>query len=109
MNLRRKWRSVLFLLPMISVPIFGQALFQVSGFVEDQSGAAMPGTSVSLRNSAEIRQVQADEQGAFSFDRVANGVYDLQVEHDGFKPETVRVTVNNRSPRRIELKLKIAN
>src|SRR5437016_1530249 len=72
----------------------GQGL-AITGTVRDQKGADMQST----RSSAN---------GAFSFERIAAGTYDLQVRQDGFKVAASRVTVTNRSPRPIDVKLEIA-
>ncbi len=81
----------------------------ISGIVQDQSGAAMPNAQVTLRKGAEARTMQTSPEGAFSFEKVSAGTYDVQVEHEGFKAAGTRVTVANRSPRPIEFKLQIAN
>ena len=68
----------------------------------------MPDATVTLRKGAETRNARTDNSGSFSFDRVSAGTYELQVEREGFKAATVRVTVGNRSPKALEIKL-VAN
>src|SRR2546426_11470364 len=105
-------RSCIVILCLVGLIVPVQSLAQsasISGIVQDQSGAAMPNALVMLRKGAETRTTQTSAAGAFSFEKVSAGTYDLQVEHEGFKAAGTRVTVANRSPRPIEFKLQIAN
>src|SRR5262249_40693642 len=47
--------------------------------------------------------------GIFSFDRVGGGNYAIQVQLEGFKVTTSRVTVTNRPPGPLDIKLEIAD
>src|SRR5215813_1903784 len=78
------------------------ALFTISGTVRDQSGANVPSALVTLSVSGGnlgSRTTRTNADGMFSFDRVAGGNYGIQVQQDGFKLTTSRVSVTNRQPR----------
>ena len=72
----------------------------VTGFVQDQTGAVLQGATVELVGASGVvaQSTTADMSGAFRFERVAAGQYDLRSTFEGFKPATVRVRVGNRSP-----------
>jgi hypothetical protein len=58
----------------------------LGGRVVDEQGAALPGTTISLRHSEEGWRFFAvtDAQGRFQFRDVPSGVYDVQAELEGF-------------------------
>src|SRR5262245_54858722 len=82
----------------------------VNGAVFDQTGAVLPGAQVELRatTGTMVGSIAADDVGAFRFDRVAPGRYDLTVKFEGFRPTTVRVTVGNRAPPPLKVTLPLA-
>src|SRR6185295_15230568 len=87
----------------------------ITGTVHDQSGANVPNAVVTLsavaptgRNS-ETRTAHTGIDGAFSFDKVTAGTYNVQVLQEGFKIAIARVTVGNRAPRPVDIKLEIAS
>src|SRR5437667_923040 len=71
----------------------------VNGIAVDPSGAVLPGAQVQLKPPAGGAQLStnADNTGAFHFDHVAPGRYDLLVTFEGFRPTTVRLTVGTRA------------
>jgi hypothetical protein len=60
----------------------------ISGTIKDSSGAALAGTSVTLLNTAtDLRQSSTtDGQGFYVFPSLPVGIYQLAVDHAGFKP-----------------------
>src|SRR4051812_2722620 len=72
----------------------------VVGVVQDQTAAVLAGATVELLNAAGTvtQSTVADAVGAFHFDRVAPGTYQLRAVFQGFKPGTARVRVGARSP-----------
>src|SRR5262249_21947321 len=73
----------------------------VSGAVQDQTTAILPGAQVVLLGSGGRPPVQAgatDGGGAFHFDRVAPGDYEIRAEFPGFKSASVKVRVGARPP-----------
>jgi outer membrane receptor protein involved in Fe transport len=72
----------------------------VAGAVQDQTGAILPGASVQLVTSGGvvIQTIVSDAAGAFHFDRVPPGDYNLRVEFSGFAPKETRVRIGGRAP-----------
>jgi Carboxypeptidase regulatory-like domain len=72
----------------------------VTGIVQDQTGAVLQGATVELVGAGGIvaQSTTADMSGAFRFERVAAGQYDLRSTFEGFKPASVRVRVGTRAP-----------
>jgi Carboxypeptidase regulatory-like domain len=69
----------------------------VSGFVTDQSQAAVAGTRVTLSNQATglSRQVTTDSEGLYTVVGLQPGVYNAKVTASGFKTaEQVGITLN---------------
>src|SRR5438034_10944691 len=84
--------------------------FPITGIVLDPSHASVPGAKVAFRRAgaSEQQTTTADAGGAFRFEALAPGRYEIQVEHDGFKPATVRLTIGSRPPGPLEITLSIA-
>ena len=81
----------------------------VSGIVEDEAGAVLSGARVVLRkdDGTQERSTTSGESGAFRFDKVSDGTYEIRAEHEGFNTGTVRVTVTRRSPASLTIKLTV--
>ena len=84
--------------------------FSISGMVTDPTGAGIPGASVSAqRNSGPvIRSTRADGSGAFRLIGLPAGDLDLQVQSDGFAPQSLHVSIARRSPSPLRIALKLA-
>jgi len=109
--------AMILLAALLAAPAAGQApgpgragLPALSGTVLDPSGAAIPDARVALRKSdgGEPAVASTDQAGAFRFEGVAPGNYQLEVQREGFTPVTVRVTVGNRLPASLRIKLALA-
>jgi hypothetical protein len=75
------------LLLLAPIPILAQKYrAQARGLVTDQSGAALPGATVTLLNpSTGIKAIkQTDNSGLYVFDYVEPGTYSITVEASGF-------------------------
>jgi hypothetical protein len=73
--------------------LFGQSTTQsIQGLVTDSSGAVVAGARVTSRNIATgiSRSVLTNTTGNYTFPLVPVGEYELSVEMQGFKTETVR-------------------
>jgi hypothetical protein len=70
----------------------------VSGTVLDPSGASIPGAHVVLRTTeaSATLETKTDATGAFRFDNVRTGKYDLEVEAEGFRTTQVQATITTR-------------
>ncbi len=82
----------------------------VLGFVRDSSGAAVPGSSVSLVNTetGQKNVVQADAQGQYTFSSVPAGRYQLDAEANGFSETlTDPFAVSVAARQRVDVALKL--
>ncbi|MDQ2711599.1 MAG: carboxypeptidase-like regulatory domain-containing protein, partial [Acidobacteriota bacterium] len=82
--------SVAFLLALtITLPAWSQSeavSAQLSGTVQDQNGATVPGAKVSLSNPdvGFVREVTTADNGLYTFTLIPPGNYELRVEKTGF-------------------------
>ena len=69
--------------------VTGQAQTQggISGPVTDSSGAAVPGATVTVTNTATsgTRNTTTNAEGLYTFPSLPPGIYELKVELQGFK------------------------
>ena len=63
----------------------------ITGTVIDTAGAPMPGVAVQLVGP-ETRKTTTDARGAFTFDLLRPGTYQLRFERSGFAAATQSVT-----------------
>ena len=92
------------------LPLLGQTLGDVSGRVTDPSGAGVPSATVTLTNTATnaIRTSETSGEGLYTFTAVPPGIYDLKVEHPGFKTvATSNVEVQVQQSVRLDLTLQV--
>ena len=69
------------------VPAKSRKPAKLSGIVTDASGAAIPGASVSVTNSAGLgKTVVADAKGNYEIAKLPPGTYDVSASAPGFKP-----------------------
>lgn len=71
----------------------GQNTGRLNGTVQDASGAAVPGATVSLfiaGGSSPIGTIKSTQDGAFFFTSLQPVYYDLSVELSGFRKEIIR-------------------
>lgn len=85
-----KIASILLLVFFAAVSIYPQAAASLSGSVIDQNGAAVMGARVSAVN----KQTRAEtvttttSDGAFRFENLTPGVYEIRIAATGFEPQT---------------------
>lgn len=80
------WRAVLLVLLVVG-SLFGQgAGGTISGRIEDQSGAVLPGASVTVKNldTSVSRTSITDEAGRYYAPNLSLGQYEVRVEMPGF-------------------------
>jgi hypothetical protein len=73
----------------------------LSGSVQDQTTAILPGAQVILLASGgqvTVQTAATDGAGTFHFDRVPPGDYEIRAEFPGFKSASVKVRVGARPP-----------
>ena len=111
MSQRQRWTGTLVALMAlacvlgISAPATAQdPRGAVQGRVVDSSGGALPGTTVTVANTATgtVNTAVTDEQGRYSIPFIAPGAYDTTVELTGFK-RVERKGVEVRIADRLEL------
>ena len=85
---KRGWISVFALVLAGAPAIWGQAeTGQVTGVVQDQSGASIPNASVTATNVATgaTRETATTATGAYTLANLLPGTYDVTVALGGFK------------------------
>jgi hypothetical protein len=81
----------------------------LGGVVLDPTDAGVAGAKITLRQSgAAPTTATADAMGAFRFDSVQPGSYEIAVEHEGFKPATSKVRIGSRPASPLVIRLRIA-
>ncbi len=87
-------RTKLFALTLFALglltPAMAQTFGDISGVVQDTSGAAIPAAQVTITNVATnaARVALSNESGVYSFPALVPGVYTMRVEKAGFKVVT---------------------
>src|SRR5271157_6285354 len=85
-------RMAAFLVSMFAscVPVMaqGETTSAIVGAVTDQTGAAIPGATVTVASvdNGLKRSVKTDDSGRFGFPQLKPGVYSVRVEADHFEP-----------------------
>src|ERR1700681_335927 len=82
-------KHVLALLILVCFPLFNagaQTTAQISGTVQDSSGASIAGAQVQVTNvdTNAIRVTQTSDDGEYTFTSLPIGPYKLNVTKDGF-------------------------
>src|SRR5437660_811952 len=90
-----------FLVLLAVADLHAQSTGAMAGLVRDQSGAVLPGVTVTVTNSStqESRQIITDEAGRYSAPLLPAGTYTVRFELPGFKTirrEGVGVRVTER-------------
>jgi hypothetical protein len=85
-------------------------LYSLAGLVQDPSGAGVQGAKMNLRRAGDTggRATTTDETGAFRFDNVPPGNYEVEVQQEGFKPALSRVRIGSRAPAPLKVVLSLA-
>jgi Carboxypeptidase regulatory-like domain/TonB dependent receptor len=78
----------LFVVPML----FGQTSATIRGQISDQSGAVLPGVSISVKNQQTgiERTTLSDEMGNYQVAALPVGTYQIDVRLQGMKPEIIK-------------------
>ena len=102
--------GILALLPSTRLTAGQAAPASIHGTVQDQTGAVVPGVRVTLVDATgAIRgETRTDRAGAYVFDGVASGSYEIRAEFEGFKPAAVRIRVSRGSVTAPKIVLQVA-
>lgn len=73
---------------LVSVPAVAQTSATLTGTINDNSGGALPGVALALRNEATglTRAGTSTTDGRFVFAGIPSGTYELRAELSGFRP-----------------------
>jgi len=82
----------------------------LTGVVVDATGGVLPNAQVELKSGTGplVESTTADSLGAFRFESVATGRYEVLVTFPGFRPTTMRITVGSRAPAPLRITLPLA-
>jgi len=107
----REWVLWILACVAISVPVAAQTVRgRLTGHIVDQSGAVVPGVSVTIKNAATGEQLVAitDEQGGFVFPSIGLGTYNLETALTGFKRAEARdIVVEVGKPAIVNITLEV--
>ena len=91
----------------VAVSAGAQSTGGVSGSVADQTGAPLPGARVTIRGVAS-RAAETDVAGAFAFQDIPEGNYEISAELGGFEPARRAVRVKAGERVTVTLTLRVA-
>lgn len=105
--------AVLFcgLLPSLILAQPGAGGYPVSGTVTDPSGAGIPNADVIVQqpgSNAAAAKIRTDNLGKFQLASVPAGSIEISVSHEGFTSKSVPVTITNRAPAPLNIRLQLA-
>jgi hypothetical protein len=82
----------------------------IAGSVLDASGSSVAGAHVSLRRADEsvAEETQTDKAGNFRLNKIAAGIYHLQIAAAGFRSAQEELRIGNKAPAPIRITLAIA-
>src|SRR5207248_2034775 len=74
---------------LLVAPLWGAVTGRISGTIKDPSGAAIPGATITLTNTAQGLQTKTttDASGNYSLPSVPVATYDILFEAQGFRAE----------------------
>src|SRR5262249_54589188 len=95
---------------LLSLPLAGQTLGEITGRVSDPSGAGVPGASITLTNVATeaVRNTVTTSSGDYTFPSVPPGVYNVKTENPGFRTATSnKIEVQVQQTVRLDVTLQV--
>jgi hypothetical protein len=93
MKQTKTWGWVLLCLLLIGLPVFAQESAvkgNVSGVIQDSTGAVVPGAKVTLTGPQGERALNSESDGKFTFSLLTPGMYSVKVEKQGFRATEVK-------------------
>ena len=96
------------LLCALAAPAAAQTA-SVSGTILDQSGAAVPGATVTLSGPGGTASTTSGSRGDYNFANLANGTYHVTATLSGFAPATRDVAVSGANVEVPAISLALAN
>lgn len=97
---------------VLSQSCFGQASGSISGYVRDQTGAAVPNTSITVVSAEQqlTRSTNADATGYYNLLAMPSGNYEVTAQAEGFEKQVqngVRLTLGENL--RLDVALKVGS
>jgi hypothetical protein len=96
-----------------TITALAQSTFgSIRGTAQDESGAVIPGATVTVHSLDESfnRQVTTDNEGQFVIENLKAGHYKLTIHHDGFADSIVNSTaLEARQDLRVPVKMEVAS
>src|SRR5882757_1475937 len=85
-------RMLPLLVLLFAATAFAQTTARIQGTVSDQSGAAVVGAKVTVKNTALgiERTAQTNSTGSYEIPALPPGVYSVQVEQTGFETQLAK-------------------
>jgi Ca-activated chloride channel family protein len=100
--------SLLVAVVLAAAPTRSQQTVSLSGTVVDPAGTPIPGVALELRrDAAVVLRTTSDQKGAWIFQRVTPGAYEIRATVAGFNTSIVRVTVGERGAPLLTIKLRV--
>jgi hypothetical protein len=97
---------------LMSGKLFADVTGSISGTVHDATGAVVPGTMVTITETATNIKHKAttDSSGQYSFLALAPGRYTISVQSEGFKSESIQnIVLNVNDQLRYDLGMTVGN
>jgi hypothetical protein len=92
-----------------ALPAAAQSTARIEGIVTDNTGAALPGATVTTKNLGTngVRVDVTDRNGAYTITALPIGNYRVQIDLSGFRPEVSPVTLTVNQVARMDFKLQL--
>ncbi|HMK23847.1 MAG TPA: TonB-dependent receptor, partial [Terriglobales bacterium] len=93
MTQTKTWGWALLCLLLICLPVFAQESAvkgNISGVIQDSTGAVVPGAKVTLTGPQGERALTSESDGKFTFSLLTPGMYSVKVEKQGFRATEVK-------------------
>ena len=90
--------------------VAGQVTVALTGVVEDETGAPLPGATVSVvrQNIAGTQSATSQRDGTFTIPNLSSASYVLKIELDGFETYQKTVTIGPAQPEPLTVRLRVA-
>ena len=105
-------RALLFAFIFVALPLWSQvATTSLRGTLSDQRGALVPGASVTLSrpDTGFTAKMTTNSEGAYIFQQLAPGTYELTADSAGFATQTVTIQLLVDQPATLNLTMKVAS
>jgi hypothetical protein len=106
--MRKFWGLTLALLLLAAPSVFAQSVGNIYGTVTDESGAVLPGVSVTLEGETGTRSTVTGPQGAFRFLNLNRGQYKVAASLTGFATVTRTIQVTTGENVEITIGMKVS-